>query len=177
MCRRSFRLAAGGDGASHVRYRDRSCGARALFAQHSPGGNSDADRSKPGVERAGYSDRAGLARQSRPARGRLPRDRRAASAARPVACLAPRRARRRRARIRGAGATTRALGPPILIDPNIDPVAISVRPLAVRWYGLMYLVGFAAGWWLGLRRIAKGLAPVPRQQSDALLFMVVLGPT
>src|SRR2546427_520810 len=149
--------------------------ALGFFAQRSPGGNSDADRSKPGVERAGYSDRAGLAGQSRPARGRLPRDRRAASAARPVACLAPRRARRRRTRIRGAGATPRALRPPMLIHPDIDPVAISIGPLALRWYGLMYLVGVAAAWWLGLRRIEKGLAPVTRQQFDDLLFMAVLG--
>src|SRR6267378_2010038 len=63
----------------------------------------------------------------------------------------------------------------MLIHPNIDPIAFSIGPLAVRWYGLMYLVGFAAGWWLGLRRIAKGLAPVTRQQFDDLLFMAVLG--
>jgi phosphatidylglycerol:prolipoprotein diacylglycerol transferase len=63
----------------------------------------------------------------------------------------------------------------MLVHPNIDPVAFSVGPLAVRWYGLMYLVGFAAGWWLGLRRIEKGLAPVTRQQFDDLLFMAVLG--
>src|SRR5256885_16278183 len=63
----------------------------------------------------------------------------------------------------------------MLVHPNIDPVAISIGPLAVRWYGLMYLVGFAAGWWLGLRRIAKGLAPVTRQQFDDLLFMAVFG--
>src|SRR5436190_23888556 len=63
----------------------------------------------------------------------------------------------------------------MLIHPNIDPVAISIGPLAVRWYGLMYLVGFAAGWWLGLRRIATGLAPVTRQQFDDLLFMAGLG--
>src|SRR2546428_7284558 len=63
----------------------------------------------------------------------------------------------------------------MLVHPNIDPVAISIGPLAVRWYGLMYLVGFAAGWWLGLRRIANGLAPVTRQQFDDLLFMAVLG--
>ena len=63
----------------------------------------------------------------------------------------------------------------MLVHPNIDPVAISIGPLSVRWYGLMYLVGFAASWWLGLRRIAKGLAPVTRQQFDDLLFMAVLG--
>src|SRR2546422_1110694 len=63
----------------------------------------------------------------------------------------------------------------MLVHLNIDPVAFSTGPLAVRWYGLMSLVGFAAGWWLGLRRIATGLAPVTRQQFDDLLFMAVLG--
>ncbi len=63
----------------------------------------------------------------------------------------------------------------MLIHPNIDPIAFSIGPLAVRWYGLMYLAGFAAGWWLGLRRISKGMAPVNRQQFDDLLFLAVLG--
>jgi phosphatidylglycerol---prolipoprotein diacylglyceryl transferase len=63
----------------------------------------------------------------------------------------------------------------VLTHPNIDPVAFSIGPLSVRWYGLMYLVGFAAGWWLGLRRIKQGLAPVTRTQLDDLLFLVVLG--
>lgn len=63
----------------------------------------------------------------------------------------------------------------MLIHPNIDPVAISIGPLAVRWYGLMYLAGFAAGWWLGVRRIRAGLAPVTREQLDDLVFYAVLG--
>ena len=63
----------------------------------------------------------------------------------------------------------------MLTHPNIDPVAFSIGPLAVRWYGLMYLVGFGAGWWLGLRRIQQGLAPVTRTQLDDMLFLVVLG--
>ena len=63
----------------------------------------------------------------------------------------------------------------MLVHPDIDPIAFSVGPLAVRWYGLMYLVGFAAGWWLGLRRIGKGLAPVTRAQFDDLVFLAVLG--
>jgi phosphatidylglycerol---prolipoprotein diacylglyceryl transferase len=63
----------------------------------------------------------------------------------------------------------------MLTYPHIDPIAFSIGPLAVRWYGLMYLVGFVAGWWLGLRRIKHGLAPVTRQQLDDLLFLVVLG--
>ena len=63
----------------------------------------------------------------------------------------------------------------MIAHPNIDPVAFSIGPLAVRWYGLMYLAGFAIGWWLGARRIAKGQAPITRAQLDDLLFLVVLG--
>ncbi len=63
----------------------------------------------------------------------------------------------------------------MLTHPNIDPIAFSIGPLAVRWYGLMYLAGFAIGWWLGTRRIAKGQAPITRAQLDDLLFLIVLG--
>jgi phosphatidylglycerol:prolipoprotein diacylglycerol transferase len=63
----------------------------------------------------------------------------------------------------------------MLVHPNIDPIAFSIGPLAVRWYGLMYLAGFAAGWWLGLRRIAQGLAPITRAQLDDVLFLAVFG--
>jgi phosphatidylglycerol:prolipoprotein diacylglycerol transferase len=63
----------------------------------------------------------------------------------------------------------------VLVHPNIDPVAFSIGPLAVRWYGLMYLVGFAAAWWLGMRRIARGMAPITRAQFDDLIFYAVLG--
>jgi phosphatidylglycerol---prolipoprotein diacylglyceryl transferase len=63
----------------------------------------------------------------------------------------------------------------VLIHPNFDPVAISIGPFAVRWYGLMYLAGFAAGWWLGVKRIKAGFAPVTREQLDDLVFYAVLG--
>jgi phosphatidylglycerol:prolipoprotein diacylglycerol transferase len=41
----------------------------------------------------------------------------------------------------------------MLIYPKIDPVALSIGPLAVRWYGLMYVAAFLQFWWLGRRRI------------------------
>jgi phosphatidylglycerol:prolipoprotein diacylglycerol transferase len=63
----------------------------------------------------------------------------------------------------------------VLIHPNIDPIAFSIGPLAVRWYGLMYLAGFAIGWWLATRRIGRNQAPITRQQLDDLLFLIVLG--
>lgn len=63
----------------------------------------------------------------------------------------------------------------MLVHPDFDPVAFSIGPLAVRWYGLMYLLGFGLAWWLGLRRIAQGRAPIDRRQFDDLIFYAVLG--
>lgn len=63
----------------------------------------------------------------------------------------------------------------MLIHPDFDPVAIHLGPIAVRWYGLMYLAGFGLAWWLGTRRIARGLAPITRAQFDDLIFYAVLG--
>ena len=34
----------------------------------------------------------------------------------------------------------------MLIHPQFDPIAFSLGPIAVRWYGLMYLTAFAALW-------------------------------
>ncbi|WP_346799038.1 prolipoprotein diacylglyceryl transferase [Halomonas sp. Bachu 37] len=39
--------------------------------------------------------------------------------------------------------------------PDIDPIAISLGPLQVHWYGLMYVVGFVSAWWLGCRRAPR----------------------
>jgi phosphatidylglycerol---prolipoprotein diacylglyceryl transferase len=64
----------------------------------------------------------------------------------------------------------------VLVHPNIDPVAIQLGPLAVRWYGLMYLVGFGVSFWLGRRRIKRAKAGrVTYALLDDLLFFGVLG--
>jgi len=43
----------------------------------------------------------------------------------------------------------------VLTYPHINPVLISFGPLAMRWYGIMFLVAFGGGWWLGRRRAAR----------------------
>ena len=43
----------------------------------------------------------------------------------------------------------------MLIHPQFDPVAIKLGPVAVHWYGLMYLVGFALLWGAGRYPIAR----------------------
>ena len=62
-----------------------------------------------------------------------------------------------------------------MIYPEFDPVAIQLGPLAVRWYGLMYLIGFAAAWWLGRRRARRPGSPISAPQMDDLLFYAALG--
>jgi phosphatidylglycerol:prolipoprotein diacylglycerol transferase len=58
---------------------------------------------------------------------------------------------------------------------HFDPVALRIGPVAVRWYGLMYLIGFASAWWLGHRRAARPGAPVATVQVDDLVFYGALG--
>ncbi|WP_300450610.1 prolipoprotein diacylglyceryl transferase [Accumulibacter sp.] len=67
----------------------------------------------------------------------------------------------------------------MLIHPQFDPVALSLGPLSVHWYGLMYLLAFFQFWWLGRRRITShpqlSLAGWTLRQLDDLLFFGVLG--
>jgi phosphatidylglycerol:prolipoprotein diacylglycerol transferase len=63
----------------------------------------------------------------------------------------------------------------MLIHPGFDPIAVSIGPLAVRWYGLMYLLGFAAGWWLGRLRARRAGSGWTEEQVSDLLFYVALG--
>jgi len=63
----------------------------------------------------------------------------------------------------------------MFLYPDFDPVALRVGPLAVRWYGITYLVGFAAAWYLGKRRAARPGAPVTPLQVDDLIFYAALG--
>jgi len=56
-----------------------------------------------------------------------------------------------------------------------DPVALSLGPLRVRWYGLMYLVGFAAAWWLARRRAARPGSTWTPTDVDDLIFYCAIG--
>ncbi len=64
----------------------------------------------------------------------------------------------------------------MMIHPQFDPVALQLGPLAVRWYGLMYLVGFALIWAAGRWRIAHRPAGVwTARDLDDVLFYGILG--
>jgi phosphatidylglycerol:prolipoprotein diacylglycerol transferase len=67
----------------------------------------------------------------------------------------------------------------MLIYPKIDPIALEIGPLAVRWYGLMYLLAFLQFWWLGRHRILTHPRLVRDgwrvAELDDLLFYGVIG--
>lgn len=63
----------------------------------------------------------------------------------------------------------------MLVHPQFDPVALSVGPLKIHWYGLMYLIGFGAGAWLGIYRARREGSGWQSQEVTDLLFYIALG--
>jgi phosphatidylglycerol:prolipoprotein diacylglycerol transferase len=59
--------------------------------------------------------------------------------------------------------------------PDIDPVAFAIGPIKVHWYGLMYVVGFIAGWWLARRRAAMPGSTWKPADVDDLIFFAAIG--
>lgn len=63
--------------------------------------------------------------------------------------------------------------------PDIDPVIVSLGPLQVRWYGLMYVLGFSASYFLVRRQIQRfafrELEPYFENLNLILILSVVLG--
>ena len=59
--------------------------------------------------------------------------------------------------------------------PDIDPVAVQIGPLAIRWYGLSYVAGILIGWWLLARRARRPAAPFSPEQVGDIVFFAALG--
>jgi phosphatidylglycerol:prolipoprotein diacylglycerol transferase len=64
--------------------------------------------------------------------------------------------------------------------PGIDPVAIALGPVQVRWYGLAYLCGLVLGWQymrylLRQPGLWRGAAPMRPEQADDFLLWATLG--
>lgn len=63
----------------------------------------------------------------------------------------------------------------MLVHPQIDPVAISVGPISIHWYGLMYLIAFVLFIVLGRYRIKHNQNSVfTPEMLDDMLFLECL---
>jgi phosphatidylglycerol:prolipoprotein diacylglycerol transferase len=63
----------------------------------------------------------------------------------------------------------------MLTYPNIDPVALSLGPVQIHWYGIMYVIGFASGWWLARRQAARAGSTWTAEHVDDLIFWSMVG--
>ena len=64
----------------------------------------------------------------------------------------------------------------MLVHPQFDPIAISLGPVAIRWYGLMYVLGFLGIMLLGRHRIrTQPWLNWNLRELDDLIFYGVLG--
>jgi len=63
-----------------------------------------------------------------------------------------------------------------IVFPTIDPVALQIGPLAIRWYALAYIGGLLVGWWYLIRLNRRLATPVlTREQIDDLVVWIILG--
>jgi len=62
-----------------------------------------------------------------------------------------------------------------LAFPNIDPIAVAIGPIAIRWYALAYVVGLVLGWQYvkALARRTPGI--IGGEEVDDLLMWAALG--
>ena len=59
--------------------------------------------------------------------------------------------------------------------PIIDPVALDLGAVKIHWYGIMYLIGFAAAWWLGQQRAKAPNSGWSPEQIGDLIFYCAIG--
>lgn len=71
---------------------------------------------------------------------------------------------------------SQATGSPMFVHPQFDPIALQLGPLAIRWYGLMYLIGFTLVLLVGRTAIrARPHATLSARDLDDVLFYGILG--
>ncbi len=58
--------------------------------------------------------------------------------------------------------------------PDINPDLIRIGPVHIRWYGLMYLAGFAASYYLVKRQITKKKLDITAEVLESLYFYLVI---
>jgi len=63
----------------------------------------------------------------------------------------------------------------MLTYPEFDPIIFAIGPLAIRWYGLMYVLGFVAAWVLASKRDKESWSVIKPGQVDDLIFYAMIG--
>ena len=70
---------------------------------------------------------------------------------------------------------------PVIAFPVIDPIALQIGPIAIRWYALAYIAGLLGAWWYARRLLARPAlwpatsAPYSPADVDDFLTWATLG--
>ncbi len=60
--------------------------------------------------------------------------------------------------------------------PNIDPIALDLGVLAIRWYSLAYIAGILLGWWIIVRELAaRPLEGLNKKAIDDMIVWAIIG--
>lgn len=59
--------------------------------------------------------------------------------------------------------------------PNIKPYIVKIGSFQIRWYGVMYLIGFISSYLLVRREVVRRNIPLSRVQVESLYFHIILG--
>ncbi|PCJ28223.1 MAG: prolipoprotein diacylglyceryl transferase [SAR86 cluster bacterium] len=63
----------------------------------------------------------------------------------------------------------------MLTYPQFDPVALSLGPITIHWYGIMYIVAFGGAWLIASYRAKRDSAGWTSDQISDLVFYGALG--
>lgn len=59
--------------------------------------------------------------------------------------------------------------------PEINPVALKIGPISIHWYGIMYLLGFLAAWFFGIKRSQRIKGLWKTENISDLIFYGMVG--
>ncbi len=62
----------------------------------------------------------------------------------------------------------------MLTFPNIDPVALQIGPIAIRWYSLAYVTGIVLGWWI-VKWLDRDRPILSKQGYDDIIIYAIIG--
>jgi len=58
---------------------------------------------------------------------------------------------------------------------NLNPILLDLGPVQIRWYGLMWVLGFLFTYWYVRQRIKQGKAPLNLEELDSMMVWGTLG--
>ena len=64
---------------------------------------------------------------------------------------------------------------PVIPFPAIDPIMFEIGPIALRWYGLSYVVGILLGWRFALRLSRRPAAVLDQRRLDDFVVWAAIG--